>query len=155
MQDIALVVGYGGVMLSPLLAFMFRGGYRVEGGVVLALAIATGSFAVAAFMLAFACWGSWSTGTVECFTTAQKLFFISGSVAGVLNTGVMIAVLRGSGPGRKQRVLLSLAALLTVPTFMPAILSVGVFLMLVWWVTLGWLIIENPPLRHDYVDPAD
>lgn len=154
MGDVALTIGLGGLMLSPLLAFMFSGRYRVEGGAVLALSISTGCFAVAMFINAFACHDSWSTGTDVCFTTAQKLFLISGSIAGLLNTGVLVAVLKGHGRSRRQRVLLSIAAVLTVPTFMPAIFSIGVFLMLVWWVALGWLIIENPPLRHDPVDPA-
>ncbi|MDA0797273.1 MAG: hypothetical protein O2826_06745 [Chloroflexi bacterium] len=154
MQEIALTIMLGGPTLSPLLAFMFSGGYRVEGGTVLALAIATGSVAVAAFIFAFSCHDSWSTGRVVCFTTAQKLFFVSGSVAGMLNTGVMIAVLKGHGRSRKQRVLLSIAAVLTVPTFMPAIFSIGALLILAWWVALGWLIIANPPLRDDQVDPA-
>jgi len=149
-----MTIWVGGLMLSPLIAFMFSGGYRVEGGAVLALTIATGCFGVAMFINAFACHDSWPMGTVYCPTNAQKLFLISGSVAGVLNTGVMIAVLRGQGRSRKQRVLLSLVALLTVPTFMPAIFSIGALLILVWWVVLGWLIIANPPLRDDQVDPA-
>jgi len=56
--------------------------------------------------------------------------------------------------GQWRRTVLGAAMLLAVPMFIPAILVVRVFLIIIWWSVLGWLVVKDPALRLDEVDPA-
>jgi len=148
-----MTIWLGGMMISPLVAFMSSDKYSLEGKVLVGLAFATGSFSLGMLLNAFVCHGSWPTGNIYCPSTVQKMIVFGASTAGATCVAVILTVLRSSGRSRGQRLRLALVTVLAVPTFSPAALSIGPFLLLIWWGVLGWLMVKNPPLRMGDTTP--
>jgi hypothetical protein len=141
-----MTIWLGGMMLSPLAGFMASDRFQAEGKILVGLAFATGAFALGMLVNAFSC-HSTGMGEIYCPPPFLRFLAIGGSIAGLAFVGLLVLVLLRTRRGRARRSLLLLAALLAVAVFSPAALSIGPFLLLVWWGILGWIIVSNPPLR--------
>jgi hypothetical protein len=152
MNSISLAILIGGMILSPAIAYLLKGRLQTEGAVVLGVAIAAACFGAAVLISANAC--SVDHGNIsQCPSARLSAFFIITGSAGLTCAGVLALLLYRTPEERwGRRFLLLMATLRVIPTFLPAIFSIGAVLILAYWALLGWLIIKDPPLRLDEVD---
>jgi hypothetical protein len=148
MTDASMFVWISGTLASPVIAFLFADRYARGGALLLSLLIVTASFGVAVLL---------STGSCEsprCPSSANVLVLNFSWVAAIASASMQGVALYRMRRGQWRRTVLGAAMLLAVPMFIPAILVVRVFLIIIWWSVLGWLVVKDPALRLDEVDPA-
>lgn len=114
-----------------------------------ALAMAGAAFSViaGAAVLLSAGYCTSDATAAQCTSTAARAWLIVAGVAGVAQGGLLLSTLYVAKRPRRKQALLSACMPLSAMLFSLVIFSVGIFLIVPWWVGLVWLVTRAADLR--------